>query len=110
MHQREQRFVETALTVQALRRAGVYTVLMTEWEDNENGNAPPFLMSVPEIDTAVRLGTGGVNVNFPPVERVAGLRSPDKNWIDARPPTHGRYGVTHAQDFYGFGKQGYLDF
>lgn len=109
-NQRGQRFVETILTVQALERAGVPTVLMTEEEDNENGNAPPLLMSVPEIETAVSLGTGGVEVDFPAVEHVVGLRNPDRKWFEARPPIHGRYGVTHAHDFYGFGKQGYLDF
>ena len=45
---RGQRFLETALTVQALERAGVATVLLTEEEDNENGAAPPLLVSVPE--------------------------------------------------------------
>jgi hypothetical protein len=109
-NQRGQRFVETILTVQALERAGVSTVLMTEEEDNENGSAPPLLMSAPEIVSAVSLGTGGVEVNFPAVQRVVGLRQPDQKWFQARPPIHGRYGVTHQHDFYGFGKQGCLDF
>lgn len=109
-NQRGQRFVETVMTVQALEKAGVDAVLMTEEEDNENGSAPPLLMSAPEIATAVSLGTGGVNVDFPAVERVVGLREPAPKWFQARAPIHGRYGVTHQHDFYGFGKQGYLDF
>ena len=109
-NQRGQRFVETVLTVQALERVGVDTVLMTEEEDNENGNAPPLLMSVPEIVSAVSTGTGGVEVTFPEVERVLGLRQPDPNWYEEKPPIHGRYGVTHLHDFYGFGMQGCVDF
>ena len=109
-NQRGQRFVETVLTVQALERVGVDTVLMTEEEDNENGNAPPLLMSVPEIVSAVSTGTGGVEGTFPKVERVLGLRQPDPEWYEEKPPIHGRYGATHLHDFYGFGKQGCLDF
>jgi hypothetical protein len=41
---------------------------------------------------------------------VVGLRQPDEKWFQARPSIHGWYGVTHRHDFYGFGKQGYLDF
>ena len=76
--------------LQALERAGVDTVLMTEEEDNENGNAPPLLMSVPEIVSAVSTGTGGVEVTFPEVERVVGLRQPDPKWYEEKPPIHGR--------------------
>jgi glycine reductase len=107
---RGQRFLETILTVQALERAGINTILMTEEEDNENGNAPPLLVSVPEVVSAVSTGTGGVETAFPRVERVIGLRDPDPSWFEERPPIHGRYGTTHLHDFYGFGKQGYLDF
>ena len=107
---RGQRFLETVLTVQALERAGINTILMTEEEDNESGTAPPLLMSVPEVSTVVSTGTGGVDASFPKVERVIGAREPEAHWFEDKPPIHGRYGVSHAHDFYGFGKQGYLDY
>ncbi|MDP6419837.1 MAG: glycine/sarcosine/betaine reductase component B subunit [SAR202 cluster bacterium] len=107
---RGQRFLETILTVQALERAGVNTILMTEEEDNENGTAPPLLVSAPEVTTVVSTGTGGVDATFPPVERVIGMREPESQWYDEMPPIHGRYGVSHTHDYYGFGKQGYLDY
>ena len=107
---RGQRFLETILTVQAMEKVGIHTILMTEEEDNENGSAPPLLVSAPEVVSAVSTGTGGVEVTFPKVERVLGLREPAREWFEERPAIHGRYGVTHLHDFYGFGKQGYLDF
>jgi sarcosine reductase len=107
---RGQRFVETMLTVQALEKAGVKTVLLTEEEDNEDGTAPPLLVSAPEVVAVVSTGTGGVDVTFPPVERVLGVRQPEPYWFQERPPIHGRYGVSHLHDFYGFGRQGGLDF
>ncbi|HJN87378.1 MAG: glycine/sarcosine/betaine reductase component B subunit [Dehalococcoidia bacterium] len=107
---RGQRFLETVLTVQALERAGINTILMTEEEDNENGSAPPLLVSNPELVAAVSNGTGGVEVTFPKVERVIGVRKPEPHWAEEMGPIHGRYGVSHLHDFYGFGKQGYLDF
>ena len=107
---RGQRFVETILTVQALERVGVKTILMTEEEDNENGTAPPLLVSGPEVVAAVSTGTGGVEVTFPEVQQVIGEREPEPHWFDERPPIHGRYGSSHTHDFYGFGKQGNLDF
>ena len=107
---RGQRFLETILTVQALERAGINTVLMTEEEDNEGGTAPPLLMSVPEVATTVSTGTGGVVAPFPAVARVIGGRNTEAHWSEEKPPIHGRYGVSHVLDFYGFGKQGFLDF
>ncbi len=107
---RGQRFLETILTVQALERAGVSTVLMTEEEDNEGGTAPPLLMSVPEVVSAVSTGAGGVKTSFPAVDRVIGVREPERHHYGELPPIHGRYGVSHAHDFYGFGRAGYLDF
>ena len=107
---RGQRFIETILTVQALEKAGINAVLLTEEEDNENGQAPPLLVTAPEVVSAVSTGTGGVNVTFPQVERVVGSREPDSRWFQEQPPIHGRYGVSHLHDFYGFGKQGCLDF
>jgi hypothetical protein len=85
-------------------------VLMTEEEDNENGTAPPLLMSVPEVSAVISTGTGGVQTTFPSVKRVIGTRQPEAHWFQERPPIHGRYSVSHMHDFYGFGKQGCLDF
>ncbi len=107
---RGQRFLETILTVQALERAGIGAVLMTEEEDNEGGPAPPLLVSAPEVASVVSTGTGGVVSAFPKVERVIGPREPSPRWFEERPAIHGRYGVSHLHDFYGFGSQGYLDF
>jgi sarcosine reductase len=107
---RGQRFVETILTVQALEKAGIKTVLMTEEEDNEDGTAPPLLVPAPEVVAAVSTGTGGVDVTFPPVKRVIGVRQPESHWFQERPAIHGRYGISHLHDFYGFGRQGCLDF
>ena len=107
---RGQRFLETVLTVQALEQAGISTVLMTEEEDNEDGNAPPLLVSAPEIASVVSTGTGGVDVTFPAVERVIGLREPEAHWFAEQPPIRGRYGISHLLDYYGAGRQGYLDY
>ena len=107
---RGQRFVETILTVQALERAGVKTVLMTEEEDNEGGTAPPLLVPAPEVVAVVSTGTGGVDVTFPRVDRVIGARAPEPRWLEERPAIHGRYGVSHLHDYYGAGRQGCLDF
>ena len=102
---RGQRFLETGLTVQALERAWVGTVLMTEGKDNENGNAPPLLIVVPEIVSAVSTGTNGVEVTFPKVDRILVLRQPDAVWYQEKPPIHDRHGVAHLHDFYGFDQQ-----
>ncbi len=107
---RGQRFLETILTVQALERAGINTILMTEEEDNENGTAPPLLVSAPEVTTVVSTGTGGIDATFPAVNNVIGAREPEAHWFEELPPIHGRYGVSHTHDYYGFGKQGYLDY
>ena len=107
---RGQRFVETILTVQALERAGVKTILMTEEEDNEDGTAPPLLVPAPEVVAVVSTGTGGVDLTFPGVDRVIGVRQPAPHWYAERPPIHGRYGVSHLHDYYGAGRQGCLDF
>lgn len=107
---RGQRFLETALTVQALERAGVATVLLTEEEDNENGSAPPLLVSVPELASVVSAGTGELDHAFPPVERVLGAMAPDTFWYDEQPPVHGRYGVAYVPDYYGLGYRSLEDY
>ena len=83
---------------------------MTEEEDNEDGTAPPLLIPAPEVVAAVSTGTGGVDVTFPSVKRVIGVQQPEPHWLQERPAIHGRYGISHLHDFYGFGRQGCLDF
>ena len=107
---RGQRFLETALTVQALERAGIATVLLTEEEDNEGGAAPPLLVSVPEMASVVSSGTGQLDAAFPPVERVIGAASPGRFWYDEQPPVHGRYGVAYVPDYYGLGYRSLEDY
>ena len=107
---RGQRFLETALTVQALERAGIATVLLTEEEDNEDGAAPPLLVSVPEMASVVSAGTGELDHAFPPVERVLGGLAPDPSWYDEQPPVHGRYGVSYVPDYYGLGRRSLEDY
>ena len=107
---RGQRFLETALTVQALERAGIATVLLTEEEDNEDGAAPPLLVSVPEMASVVSAGTGELDQAFPPVERVFGALAPEATWYDELPPVHGRYGVAYVPDYYGLGYRSLEDY
>lgn len=107
---RGQRWVGTMLTLEACERAGIKTVLVTEEEDNEQGAAPPLLFAPPEFTAAVSTGTGDVTA-FDPVSRVIGTieRAPEA-WFRAIPPIHGRYGIAHVQDYFGFGRQTYADF
>jgi glycine reductase len=107
---RGQRMVETILGIQALEREGVKAIFMTEEEDNEDGSAPPLLTYTPEVAAVVSTGTGGVDVTFPPVDRVIGFLEPPQEWRAARQPIHGRYGVSHLYDFYGFGTQSCVDY
>ena len=107
---RGQRFLETALTVQALERAGIATVLLTEEEDNENGAAPPLLVSVPEMASVVSAGTGELDHAFPSVGRVLGALTPEADWYDEQPPVHGRYGVSYVPDYYGLGYRSLEDY
>ena len=107
---RGQRFLETALTVQALELAGIATVLLTEEEDNEDGAAPPLLVSVPEMASVVSAGTGELGHAFPPVERVLGGLAPESSWYDEQPPVHGRYGVSYVPDYYGLGRRSLEDY
>ncbi len=108
---RGQRFVETILTLQACERMGIKTVLCSEEEDPEDGNAPPFLLSPPELKAVVSTGTGAVPNPFPAVKRVIGaIPDPESWWYGELPPIPGRYGAFHAQDIYGYGKQSLADF
>ncbi len=101
---RGQRFLDTILVLQACERAGIKTVMLTEEEDNEDGSAPPLLTSAPEVRAVVSTGTGTAIVPFPPVERVIGASDDLTKWYGEKDPPHGRYGVSHTNDVYGFSK------
>ena len=107
---RGQRFVETILTVQACERAGIKAVLITEEEENEDGTAPPLLTTAPEVVSVVSTGTGDAFGPFPPVDRVIGAGKIDPRWFGEQEPVHGRYGISHLNDVYGFSQAGRLDY
>jgi len=107
---RGQRFVETIMVVEALERAGIKTVLITEEEDDEDGTAPPLLVTTPEVVSVVSTGTGSAPGPFPPVERVIGAGEIGEERFGEQEPPHGRYGTSHLNDVWGFGKQGCVDY
>jgi sarcosine reductase len=108
---RGQRYLETILTLQACERLGIATILLSEEEDPEGGTAPPFILSPPEMISAVSTGTGAVPGNFPTVEKVVGtVGKAAKHWYGEQPPIAGRYGAYHAQDIWGYGKQSLADY
>ncbi|MCI0438910.1 MAG: glycine/sarcosine/betaine reductase component B subunit [Chloroflexi bacterium] len=107
---RGQRFLETALTVQACERAGIKTVLLTEEEDNEEGTAPPLLVAFPEIQHVVSAGTGGQELPFPAIRTVLGARKPSEAWYGERPGIHGSYATSYVNDYYGFGRESHQDY
>ncbi len=107
---RGRRFVDTVLGIQACEQAGIRTTLMTEEEDDEDGTASPLLVFTPEMEAIVSTGAGAVGP-FPAVERVLGARNGEKDvWSGKLPDIAGRYGAFHLQDYYGYGKQGRVDY
>ena len=106
---RGQRFAETVLTVQACERLGIKAILLTEEEDDEDGTASPILIPVPELVSVVSNGTGSASGPFPAVEKVIGNFG-DESWAEEQEPIHGRYGVSHTSDVYGFTKQSAVDY
>jgi glycine reductase complex component B subunit alpha and beta len=102
---RGRRFVDTVSAVKACEAEGIHTVLVTEEEDDEDGNATPLLINDPAIVSAVSTGTGAVPGPFRPVDRVLGALDPDPTWGGELSPIAGRYGAFHLQDYYGFGRQ-----
>ena len=109
-HSRGRRFVDSVRTIQAYEGVGINTVFVTEEEDNEDGNAPPFLYHAPEMAAVVSTGTGTVGP-FPSVDRViGGVDGTDPGWYDPQPEIHGRYGAGHVRDHYGVGKQSCTDY
>ncbi len=109
---RGQRWVGTMLTLAACEDMGINTVLITEEEDNENGNSPPLLFSPSELRGTVSNGTGDVVEPFGPVSTIVGsIDGAAEAWFGELPPVHGRYGGSNVfRDFYGYGKQSYADF
>lgn len=107
---RGQRFVETILGVQACERAGIKTVLLTPEEDDEDGVAPPLLITASEVVSVVSTGTGGQEETFPQVKRVVGAFQPEPAIFQSRPGIHGQYGQSYFNDIYGAGKQGCVDY
>jgi len=102
--------METILVVQACERAGIKTILITEEEDDENGTAPPMLVTAPEVVAVVSTGTGSAPGPFPPVKKVIGAGPIGEEWYKEQEPPHGRYGTSHLNDVWGFGRQSCVDY
>lgn len=107
---RGQRFLDTILVVQACERAGIKTVLITEEEDDEDGTAPPLLVTAPEVVAVVSTGDGSAPGPFPPVETVIGAGEIRRDWYDEQEPPHGRYGTSHLNDVLGFTRLTCVDY
>ena len=101
---RGRRFVDTVLGIQACEILGIKTTLITEEEDDEDGNAPPLLVFTPEMQAIVSTGAGAAGP-FPAVEKLLGAHNGDRAMADELPAIAGRYGAFHIQDYYGFGRQ-----
>ena len=103
-------FVSSARTIEAIEDVGIKTVWVSEEEDNENGNVPPFLYHPAVMEGVVSTGTGAAGP-FPPVERVLGSsKGAPQDWYGEQDAVPGRYGVEHVLDHYGFGKQHCVDY
>lgn len=85
-------------------------MLLTPEEDDENGAAPPLLMSGPEVVSVVSTGMGGQEETFPAVERVIGAFDIDPDYYGPQPGIHGQYGQMYVNDIYGYGRQGCVDY
>ncbi len=107
---RGRRFVDSVRTVQAYERLGIQTVFVTEEEDNEDGNAPPFLYHPPEMAAVVSTGAGAMS-SFPAMDQViGGVDGVDPAWYQEQPAIQGRYGAAHVRDHYGAGRQSCIDY
>ncbi|MDP6226719.1 MAG: glycine/sarcosine/betaine reductase component B subunit [Dehalococcoidia bacterium] len=107
---RGRRFVDSISAIQAYERVGIKTVFVTEEEDNEDGNAPPFLYHPAEMAGVVSTGTGRMDP-FPSVDRViGGVDGVDPAWYLEQPYIQGRYGAAHVRDHYGVGRQSCIDY
>jgi sarcosine reductase len=111
-------FIETMLTVQALEREGIKTVLMTYEHGGKQGTEAPLLFAVPEADAIISVGSLDRPITLPPVERVVGGKdlSIDPEASDRRIPADGqieldwRLPVASAIDHWGFSKQTCLEY
>lgn len=106
---RGRRFVDAVAAVRACMAEGIKTVLITEEEDVEDGNATPLLINDPAIQATISTGNGYAGP-FPAVDRVLGEREPEPASYSALPAIPGRYGAFYLQDYYGYGRQGCVDF
>ena len=107
---RGRRFVDSVHTIQACERRGIKTVFVSEEEDSEDGNAPPFLYHPSELAAAVSTGSGAVGP-FAAVDRViGGLDGVSPGWYGEQPPIPGRYGANHIRDHYGVNRQSHIDY
>ena len=96
--------------VQACEREGIKTVLLTEEEDDEDGVAPPLLVTAPECVAVVSTGDGSAPGPFPPVDRVIGAGPIGPEWHREQPPPLGRYGTSHLNDVWGFSRLACVDY
>ena len=107
---RGQRFLDTIAVVEACERSGIPTVLITEEEDDEDGNAPPLLVASPDVVSVVSTGDGSAFGPFPAVERVIGAGAIGPERYGEQQPPHGRYGTSHLNDVWGFSKLSKVDY
>jgi sarcosine reductase len=111
-------FIETMLTVQALEREGIKTVLMTYEHGGKQGTEAPLLFTVPEADAIISVGSLDRPITLPRVDRVVGGEelNIDPEASDRRIPADGeiqldwRLPVISAIDHWGFGKQTCLEY
>lgn len=106
-------FIEAMLTVQALERLGIKSVLMTYEHGGKEGLEAPLMYTVPEADAVVSIGSLDRPISLPHVDRVIGghdlnlkpesgderIPSADEMKLDWYLP------VLSAVDHWGFGKQ-----
>ncbi|CAN5692096.1 glycine/sarcosine/betaine reductase component B subunit [soil metagenome] len=106
-------FIEAMLTVQALERQGIKSVLMTYEHGGQEGLEAPLMYTVPEADAVVSIGSLDRPISLPHVDRVIGgndlnikpesgderILSADEMKLDWYLP------VLSAVDHWGFGKQ-----
>ncbi|MBI4199345.1 MAG: hypothetical protein HY535_02570 [Chloroflexi bacterium] len=65
-------FVDVMLTIRALEKRGIKTVLLTYEHPGPEGAEMPFLFSVPEADAVVSTGNYAAPLHLPEPERVVG--------------------------------------
>jgi glycine reductase complex component B subunit alpha and beta len=106
-------FIEAMLTVQALERHGIRTVLMTYEHGGKDGRESPLLFSVPEADAIVSLGSLDRPIRLPAVKHSSGGAdlSLDREAGSSRVPATGELAldwylpVAGGLDHWGAGKQ-----